>query len=73
MYDKTAGYLKSQGYDIKILNLVNPQNSDGYNPLKHIRSEIDVDVVANTIVKGKVMFKAKIHIGMIWQKCYLKL
>ena len=53
MYDKTAGYLKSQGYDIKILNLVNPKNSDGYNPLMHIQSEIDVDVIANTIVKGQ--------------------
>ena len=53
LYDKTAGYLKSQGYDIKVLNLVNPSNSDGYNPLMHISSEIDVDVVANTIVKGQ--------------------
>ena len=53
MYDKTAGYLKSQGYQIKILNLVNPKNSDGYNPLMHIQSEIDVDIIANTIVKGQ--------------------
>lgn len=53
LYDKTAGYLKSQGYDIKILNLVRPQNSDGYNPLMHIASEVDVDVIANTIVKGQ--------------------
>ena len=29
LYDKTAGYLREQGYDIKILNLVNPKNSDG--------------------------------------------
>ncbi|MBQ3145137.1 MAG: type IV secretory system conjugative DNA transfer family protein [Clostridia bacterium] len=53
LYDKTAGYLKSKGYDIKIFNLVNPKNSDGYNPLMHIQSEIDVDVIANTIVKGQ--------------------
>ena len=53
LYDKTAGYLREQGYDIKILNLVNPKNSDGYNPLMHIESEIDVDVIANTIVKGQ--------------------
>ncbi len=59
MYDKTAGYLKSQGYDIKILNLVRPQNSDGYNPLMHIASEIDVDVIANTIVKGQGMASEK--------------
>jgi len=53
LYDRTAGYLKSNGYDIKVLNLVKPQNSDGYNPLMHISSEIDVDVIANTIVKGQ--------------------
>lgn len=53
LYDKTAGYLKQNGYEIKVLNLVNPANSDGYNPLMHISSEIDVDVIANTIVKGQ--------------------
>ena len=53
LYDKTAGYLKKNGYEIKVLNLVNPANSDGYNPLMHISSEIDVDVIANTIVKGQ--------------------
>ena len=53
LYDRTAGYLKSQGYDIKVLNLVRPQYSDGYNPLMHISSELDVDVIANTVVKGQ--------------------
>ena len=53
LYDRTAGYLKQHGYEIKVLNLVKPQNSDGYNPLMHISSEIDVDVIANTIVKGQ--------------------
>ena len=53
LYDKTAGYLKEHGYEIKVLNLVRPQFSDGYNPLMHISSELDVDVIANTIVKGQ--------------------
>ena len=53
LYDRTAGYLKKHGYEIKVLNLVKPQYSDGYNPLMHISSEIDVDVIANTIVKGQ--------------------
>ena len=53
LYDRTAGYLKSKGYDIKVLNLVRPQYSDGYNPLMHISSELDVDVIANTVVKGQ--------------------
>ena len=53
LYDKTAGYLKQNGYKIKVLNLVHPQYSDGYNPLMHVNSEIDVDVIAHTIVKGQ--------------------
>ena len=59
LYDKTAGYLRKNGYEIKVLNLVNPANSDGYNPLMHISSEIDVDVVANTIVKGQTAESSK--------------
>lgn len=53
LYDRTAGYLKEKGYEIKVLNLVRPQYSDGYNPLMHISSELDVDVIANTVVKGQ--------------------
>ena len=53
LYDRTAGFLKQNGYKIKVLNLVHPQYSDGYNPLMHVASEIDVDVIAHTIVKGQ--------------------
>ena len=53
LYDRTAGYLKSKGYEIKVLNLVRPQYSDGYNPLMHIASDLDVDVIANTVIRGQ--------------------
>ena len=53
IYDATAGYLKQQGYEIKLLNLVDPNNSDSYNPLHHIKSNLDVDVVASTIIRGQ--------------------
>ena len=53
LYDDTAGYLERNGYKIKVLNLVNPKNSDGYNPLAHIKSDLDVDVIASTIIKGQ--------------------
>lgn len=53
IYDRTAGYLQSKGYEIKLLNLVNPESSDSYNPLFHISSEIDIDVIAATIIKGQ--------------------
>ena len=53
LYDKTAGFLRANGYEIKVFNLINPQNSDGYNPLVNIKSQLDVDVIASTIVKGQ--------------------
>ena len=53
LYDRTAGYFKKNGYKIQTLNLVKPEYSDAYNPLLHIRNEIDVDIIANTIVKGQ--------------------
>ena len=37
LYDKTAGYFKSKGYDIKVLNLVDKSQSDNFNPLMYIR------------------------------------
>ena len=53
LYDRTAGFLRKNGYDVKVLNLVRPQLSDGYNPIAHIHSELDVDIIANIVIKGQ--------------------
>ena len=53
LFDRTAGFFKKHGYQIQTLNLVKPEFSDAYNPLLHIRNEIDVDIIVNTIVKGQ--------------------
>lgn len=53
IYDATAGYLKKKGYEIKLLNLVNPESSDSYNPIFHVQSQLDVDIIASTIVRGQ--------------------
>lgn len=53
LYNSTAGFFRENGYDVKVLNLVRPENSDGYNPLFHVASEADVDIIAHTIVKGQ--------------------
>ena len=37
----TGGYLKQKGYDIRVLNLVNLEESDGYNPFRYLRDEKD--------------------------------
>ena len=53
LYDRTAGYFKKNGYEVKLLNLVNPESSDSYNPLFHVKSQLDVDIIASTIVRGQ--------------------
>ena len=52
LYRETSGYLKANGYEVKVLNLVDTEYSNRYNPLSHIRDYSDVDIIAHTIVAG---------------------
>ena len=52
LYRETSGYLKANGYDVKVLNLVDTEYSNRYNPLAHIRDYSDVDIIAHTRVSG---------------------
>ncbi len=52
LYRETSGYLKANGYAVKVLNLVDTEYSNRYNPLAHIRDYSDVDIIAHTIVAG---------------------
>ena len=35
----TGGFLRKQGYDVRVLNLVNLEQSDGYNPFVYLRDD----------------------------------
>lgn len=52
LYKETSNFLKNEGYDIKVFNLVNPTYSDFYNPLSNICSDQDVDTLAHILVTG---------------------
>ena len=52
LYRETSGYLKANGYNVKVLDLVDTEYSNRYNPLAHIRDYSDVDIIAHTIVAG---------------------
>lgn len=59
LLQKNGAYLKSKGYEVKVLNLVPGmmQESDRFNPLKYIRSEADIiklinNIFANTTPQG---------------------
>lgn len=51
--------LKDNGYNVKVINLVEMEKSDCYNPFAYIRQETDVirlitNLIANTTPKGSV-------------------
>ena len=52
MYRDTAEYLKANGYKIKVLNLIETDYSDRYNPLAHVKNHNDVNIIAQTIIRG---------------------
>ena len=48
----TGGWLKENGYDIRVLNLVNLEESDGYNPFRYIRDEKDAMRLVNNLIQA---------------------
>lgn len=48
----TGGWLKHQGYDIRVLNLVNLAQSDGYNPFRYLRDEKDALKLVNNLIQA---------------------
>jgi type IV secretion system protein VirD4 len=48
----TGGWLKEQGYDVRVLNLVNLEESDGYNPFRYLRDEKDVLKLVNNLIQA---------------------
>ena len=58
VYDKTHKYLKNNGYKIKVLNYENrdiennidEEDKYKYNPLSHIKTDADIESLANILV-----------------------
>lgn len=48
----TGGYLRELGYDVRVLNLVNLEQSDGYNPFRYLRDEKDVLKLVNNLIRS---------------------
>jgi len=47
---KTSGYLKQQGFDIKVINPRNLAISCGYNPLATVKNSTDIDNLAKILI-----------------------
>ena len=50
IYEATAKFKQSQGYDVRLINFKEMTISDRYNPIDYIEKEIDAEQVATTIV-----------------------
>jgi len=53
LYEDMAGYLRGQGYTVRVFNLVNPEHSDSWNCLGEIEgSEIMAQVFSDVVIKN---------------------
>ena len=52
LYEQTSGYLAAQGYDIQVLNLIDPARSHCYNPLANVESFSDAERIAHILTKA---------------------
>ena len=50
LYKKTCVYLKKKGYTVKILNLINPEYSDCWNPIYEVETETDAQVFTEIVI-----------------------
>lgn len=56
LYNKYEAMLRAGGYDVEILDLVNPWRSCGYNPFAWIKDECDLDFLAEAIINSTGRF-----------------
>jgi len=59
LYKKTCSYLKNKGYTVKILNLVNPEYSDCWNPIYEIETVEDAQVFAEIVIANTEVDRSK--------------
>lgn len=72
MLRSTGHFLKSQGYDIKVFDLIHPRQSDGYNPFRYIREEPDVLKLMDNLVKNTTPPKGASN-DPFWEKAEIAL
>lgn len=62
-----GNYLKENGYQIKVFNLINPKESNKYNPFAYIRSETDVIKLITNLMKNTTPKKSSSS-DPFWEK-----
>lgn len=50
IYEKTHEYLKKNGYKVKTINYEEGKDNYKYNPLNHIKNDLDIDVLTDILI-----------------------
>lgn len=72
MLRATAPLLLEKGYDVKVFNLINPENSDGYNPFNYIRTDEDVIKLISNLIQNTTPKNASQN-DPFWEKSEIAL
>lgn len=52
VYEATSGHMKAHGFRVIVINPENPANSSTFNPLAEARDEIELDQIAEVLMKA---------------------
>ena len=72
MLRSIAPLLIENGYDIKVFNLIEPENSDGYNPFVYIRKDEDVIKLISILIQNTTPKNAQQN-DPFWEKSEIAL
>ncbi|MBQ4110047.1 MAG: type IV secretory system conjugative DNA transfer family protein [Clostridia bacterium] len=72
MLRSVAPLLLEKGYDVKVFNLITPQNSDGYNPFTYIRTDEDVMRLITNLIQNTTPKNAQQN-DPFWEKSEIAL
>lgn len=72
MLRSIAPLLIENGYDIKVFNLIEPENSDGYNPFLYIRKDEDVIKLISNLIQNTTPKNASQN-DPFWEKSEIAL
>ena len=64
--------LLEMGYDVRVFNLINPQDSDGYNPFVYIRTDEDVIKLITNLIQNTTPKNAQQN-DPFWEKSEIAL
>lgn len=72
MLRSVAPLLIEKGYDVKVFNLINPKDSDGYNPFVYVRTDEDVIKLITNLIQNTTPKNAQQN-DPFWEKSEIAL